>query len=151
MTSIEQAAHELREQAQSIFECHTVDGDWRGDDDARAEHDRLIALARQLDAIGGQEPFGYFKAEPFGWTACAEGDEGAIALYERPDPRVAVLEEERKSLIDEIHRLAVSAVGLERAQGVFELRDARLRGGDLFFEGVNGRADGTHDESCRFN
>jgi len=33
-----------------------------------------------------QEPFGYFKAEPFGWTDCAETDEGAIALYERPQP-----------------------------------------------------------------
>lgn len=29
-------------------------------------------------------PFGYFKAEPFGWTDCAETDEGAVALYERP-------------------------------------------------------------------
>jgi hypothetical protein len=33
-----------------------------------------------------QEPFGYFKAEPFGWTDCAESDEGAVALYERPQP-----------------------------------------------------------------
>lgn len=31
-----------------------------------------------------QEPFGYFRAEPFGWTDCAETDEGAVALYERP-------------------------------------------------------------------
>lgn len=30
------------------------------------------------------EPFGYFKAEPFGWTDCEKDDEGAIALYERP-------------------------------------------------------------------
>jgi len=30
------------------------------------------------------EPFGYFKAEPFGWTDCAETDEGAVALYEHP-------------------------------------------------------------------
>lgn len=30
------------------------------------------------------EPFGYFKAEPFGWTDCAEDDDGAVALYERP-------------------------------------------------------------------
>lgn len=30
------------------------------------------------------EPFGYFRAEPFGWTDCAKDDEGAIALYERP-------------------------------------------------------------------
>jgi hypothetical protein len=31
-----------------------------------------------------QEPFGYFKAEPFGWTDCSETDEGAIALYTTP-------------------------------------------------------------------
>ena len=31
-----------------------------------------------------QKPFGYFKAEPFGWTDCAETDEGAVALYARP-------------------------------------------------------------------
>ena len=30
------------------------------------------------------EPFGYFRALPFGWEQCAETDEGAIALYERP-------------------------------------------------------------------
>ena len=30
------------------------------------------------------EPFGYFRAEPFGWTDCAETDEGAVALYEAP-------------------------------------------------------------------
>ena len=30
------------------------------------------------------EAFGYFKAEPFGWTDCAETDDGAIALYELP-------------------------------------------------------------------
>lgn len=31
-----------------------------------------------------KEPFGYFRAEPFGWTDCAEDDEGAKALYEMP-------------------------------------------------------------------
>lgn len=30
------------------------------------------------------EPFGYFRAEPFGWTDCAPTDEGAKALYEAP-------------------------------------------------------------------
>jgi hypothetical protein len=29
-------------------------------------------------------PFGYFRPEPFGWTDCAKDDEGAVALYERP-------------------------------------------------------------------
>jgi hypothetical protein len=33
------------------------------------------------------EPFGYFRAEPFGWVDCAETDEGAIALYEHPPIR----------------------------------------------------------------
>lgn len=28
------------------------------------------------------EPFGYFKAEPFGWTDCAETDEGAKPLFD---------------------------------------------------------------------
>lgn len=32
------------------------------------------------------EPFGYFRAEPFGWTDCAPTDEGAKALYEAPPP-----------------------------------------------------------------
>lgn len=31
-----------------------------------------------------QQPFGYFRPDPFGWTHCAATDEGAIALYERP-------------------------------------------------------------------
>lgn len=30
------------------------------------------------------EPFGYFRAEPFGWTDCPEDADGAIALYEHP-------------------------------------------------------------------
>lgn len=30
------------------------------------------------------EPFGYFRAEPFGWTDCAPTDEGARPLYEHP-------------------------------------------------------------------
>ena len=37
------------------------------------------------------EPFGYFRAAPFGWTDCAATDEGAIALYEKPQaPEVRV-------------------------------------------------------------
>lgn len=36
------------------------------------------------------EPFGYFKAEPFGWTDCAETDEGAVALYTAPPAQEVV-------------------------------------------------------------
>jgi len=28
------------------------------------------------------EPFGYFRAEPFGWADCGPDAEGAKALYE---------------------------------------------------------------------
>jgi len=59
--------------------------------------DRMAALLQELaDApevlpatnpsqiSSSAEPFGYFKAEPFGWTDCAEKDDGAIALYTAP-------------------------------------------------------------------
>ena len=40
--------------------------------------------AAQATTGAPSEPFGYFKAQPFGWTDCAEDDDGAVALYERP-------------------------------------------------------------------
>ena len=43
------------------------------------------ALEQQAEPV--QEPYGYFRPEPFGWTDCAETAEGAIALYERPSQR----------------------------------------------------------------
>jgi hypothetical protein len=45
--------------------------------------DAAIAALTAAIAQAG-EPFGYFRAEPFGWTNCAETDDGAIALYEHP-------------------------------------------------------------------
>ena len=44
-----------------------------------------VATATNPSQISSSaEPFGYFKAEPFGWTDCAETDDGAIALYTAP-------------------------------------------------------------------
>ena len=44
-----------------------------------------VATATNPSQIGSSaEPFGYFKAEPFGWTDCAETDDGAIALFDAP-------------------------------------------------------------------
>ena len=48
------------------------------------------------------EPFGYFRAEPFGWTDCAETDEGAVALYEQPDQRKPLTDAEIDQLLPEI-------------------------------------------------
>lgn len=45
------------------------------------------------------EPFGYFRALPFGWEQCAETDEGAIALYEGSQVcRIPTLEAEAEAL-----------------------------------------------------
>ncbi len=46
----------------------------------------VVAARKQKAALAPAqgEPFGYFRVEPFGWTDCAKDDEGAIALYERP-------------------------------------------------------------------
>jgi hypothetical protein len=69
--------------------------------------DRMAENARELGLDyepAQQEPFGYFKAEPFGWTDCAESDEGAVALYERPQPAqrtwVGLSDEEKRQLFD---------------------------------------------------
>ena len=42
-----------------------------------------------LAKLAQQEPFGYFRAEPFGWTDCAESDEDAVPLYPHPAPQQA--------------------------------------------------------------
>ena len=50
-----------------------------------------------------QEPFGYFRAEPFGWTDCAETDDGAIPLFEAPQPQrewVGLTDEEIQAIED---------------------------------------------------
>ena len=44
----------------------------------------MAALLQELVDAPEPEPFGYFKAEPFGWTDCAETDDGAIALFAAP-------------------------------------------------------------------
>ena len=54
-------------------------------------NERVDALRAAIEQAEKQEPFGYFKVEPFGWTDCAETDEGAIALYTAP-PAAAVKE-----------------------------------------------------------
>jgi len=57
--------------------------------------DLLAEAACTKSQTTTQEPFGYFKAEPFGWRDCAETDEGAIALYEAPQPQADARDAER--------------------------------------------------------
>ena len=46
--------------------------------------DCMTDILQELVDAPAPEPFGYFKSEPFGWTDCAETDDGAIALYTAP-------------------------------------------------------------------
>lgn len=46
--------------------------------------DCMAGFLQELVDAPEPEPFGYFKSEPFGWTDCAETDDGAIALYTAP-------------------------------------------------------------------
>lgn len=44
MSAIEKAAAMLREEAEILKACHTLDGDWRGDP-AEADYHEMIAVA----------------------------------------------------------------------------------------------------------
>jgi hypothetical protein len=68
-----------------------------------AARDAIHTAIKQSLAAPVQEPFGYFKAEPFGWIDCAETDDGAIALYEHPAAQrqwVGLSEKDRNDIED---------------------------------------------------
>lgn len=103
--------------------CDTCGSEYAG----REEMD----AAKRIEAEQQAEPFGYFKAEPFGWTDCAETDEGAVALYERPnqpaqqpltDEQIGQIEAEiwKPEWLDETERESNRdfARAIERAHGI---------------------------------
>jgi len=61
-----------------------------------------IVHYREVISEAHQEPFGYFRATPFGWEDCKKDDEGAIALYEhsRPDHAAALADAARDVLAE---------------------------------------------------
>lgn len=74
---------------------------------AAREIERLRAdILQELVDAPEPEPFGYFKSEPFGWTDCAETDDGAIALFAAP-PAPSVPDGWRQFLTD-----VITAAGL---------------------------------------
>lgn len=66
----------------------TALGMWHSNNDGSQREyqsaELMVALLQELVDAPEPEPFGYFKSEPFGWTDCAETDDGAIALYTAP-------------------------------------------------------------------
>lgn len=51
-------------------------------------HGKWLPAPQQATPEPVGEPFGYFRALPFGWEQCGEHDDGAVALYDRPAPGV---------------------------------------------------------------
>ena len=100
-----------------------------------------------------QEPFGYFKAEPFGWRDCAATDEGAVALYEAPQPQADGRDVERLlEIVRAIERAFQElpenfAINIKLAKGVAAgflsgpgLTERRIANGD-FVEDINAAID----------
>lgn len=83
--------------------------------------DPLVAAAPAQD-----EPFGYFRAEPFGWTDCAKDDEGAIALYERPQ-EVGLTDEERADMACAVAAICTGASSRTVAATAIEWTERALR------------------------
>lgn len=98
-----------------------------------AERDQLRAQVERLQAT---EPFGYFRAEPMGWTDCAATDEGAIALYERPAApaqEVTLTDEERQQVFKAAENRMVREINLSWRTAVVDevIAAIRAKGGKL--------------------
>lgn len=89
------AATELRRQHAHIQELEAMlEAVGAGGVSAQRVTQGADHIAQDRKMVAAQEPFGYFKAEPFGWRDCADTDEGAIALYEAPQPQEDALDAE---------------------------------------------------------
>ena len=70
-----------------------------------------------------KEPFGYFRAEPFGWVDCGEKDEGAVALYDQET--VNALQECCDELLKQRNELRTAL------EEVIEYLEPRVEGGKV--------------------
>ena len=77
------------------------------------------------------EPFGYFRAEPFGWTDCAETDDGAVPLFDHA--AIAALEHNYASLCQAFDEMkALAAHRLEALKETERQRDVLLAACETF-------------------
>jgi len=89
-------------------------------------HSEVMLDMVQQKAEPVQEPFGFFRPEPCGWTDCAETDEGAIALYAAPQARQPLTQRQ----IDEaVCDWFVDKWEQKAARGMLE--DLGIKGGDV--------------------
>lgn len=79
--SLAQAEREAEGAKQNVVDDHETVVEQGNSVNLGTENSHVVDVA-----AASEEPFGYFRALPFGWEACSETDEGAIALYEHPAP-----------------------------------------------------------------
>ena len=72
------------------------------------------------------EPFGFFKAEPFGWTDCAETDEGAQPLFDQA--AIDAISKQRDELLADLTaaRNALLREGMQRDELLAALEDVKI-------------------------
>lgn len=78
---------------------------------------------KEIEQNHTPEPFGYFKAEPFGWSDCTETDEGAQPLYDQAaiDELGERLMVSDYALKDALRQRDVLLAALEKSRAVFDL------------------------------
>ena len=98
------------------------DSDYKKLNEAIEDLDAVLAIIQP--EIKDDKPFGYFRAEPFGWTDCAPTDEGAIPLYERPQEKLLPW----KGLTEEEHTYykACGFVGVKAVEEKLRARNSTL-------------------------
>ena len=87
----------LLERVERSLGAFTSDEGWAQTDMDTMDSVSALIAATPARAPAQDEPFGHFRVEPFGWTDCAKDDEGAIALYERPQ-EVGLTDEGRQQV-----------------------------------------------------
>lgn len=106
-------------------------------DESAVYGDCMTDILQELVDAPEPDPFGYFKAEPFGWTDCAETDDGAIALFAAPPAQSVPVEPMENIALNEwldktewvqkeLNKFPVSSLGMHRAD-VMRLEIERLR------------------------
>lgn len=105
---------------------------------------KLLAFLRAILALrpaqqSESEPFGYFRALPFGWEQCSETDEGAVALYERPQSAQQAVP--MTEPVQRLRRYAGQTMRTARNPNI-TARDAIAIGDYLAAIGITQRADG---------
>lgn len=116
----------LLERVERSLGAFTSDEGWAQTDMDTMDSVSAMLAATPAPAPAQDEPFGYFRAEPFGWTDCAKDDEGAIALYERPQ-EVGLTDEERADMACAVAAICTGTSARTVAATAIEWTERALR------------------------